>query len=111
MPELVEHPLAGLGRIDAHIAQGLDGKVAARIAPGQVEHAEQQVLGAYVAVMQGAGLLGGQREHLLRLPGQGDPPGPAERARGRGSELSAATARAGALSMLSIYVDNYLVST
>jgi len=80
VPQLVEHALPGLGGIDAQIAEGLRGKVPARVALGCAQQAEQQVLGADVVVVQGPGLPERERQRLLRLPGQRDPPDPVERA-------------------------------
>src|ERR1700732_5081673 len=60
VPQFVEHALPGLSRIDAQLAAHIEGEFATRVAFVHAQQAEQQVLGADVGVVQGAGFL--QRE-------------------------------------------------
>src|SRR5262249_52165158 len=78
-PQFVEHSLPGLGGIDAQFLEGLRAEVPARVALRRADQAEQQVLGADVAVAQGPRFPGGELDRLLRLPGHRDPPGPLSR--------------------------------
>src|SRR6185437_6101024 len=74
--QFVEHSLPGLGGIDAQFLESLRAEVPAWVTLRRPDQAEQQVLGADVAVAQGPGFPGGQLDRLLRLPGHRDPPGP-----------------------------------
>jgi hypothetical protein len=65
--QFVEYSLPGLGGIDAQALQGLRAEVPARVALRRPDQAEQQVLGADVAVAQGPGFPGGELDRLLRL--------------------------------------------
>jgi hypothetical protein len=60
VPQFVEYALPRLSRIEAQLAEHIEGEFAARVAFGHAQQAEQQVLGADIGVVQGAGLL--QRE-------------------------------------------------
>src|ERR1700750_609789 len=74
--QLRQYSLAGLGGIDAQFPESLRAEVPAWVTLRRPDQAEQQVLGADVAVAQSPGFPGGQLDRLLRLPGHRDPPGP-----------------------------------
>src|SRR6266699_4227218 len=74
--QLIQYSLPGLGGIDAQVPEGLRAEVPARVALRRADQAEQQVLGADVAVAQRPGFLHRELDRLLRLPGHRDPPGP-----------------------------------
>src|SRR5438034_10199814 len=81
-PQLIQHSLPGLGGIDAQVPEGLRAEVPARVALRRADQAEQQVLGADIAVAQCPGFPRRELDRLLRLPGHRDPPGPLDRRRG-----------------------------